>query len=89
MAYAGVIQGDWHSDQILCPPSEDIIRNPSSLVRHELVLIDFAFAKQRHGEDVGCPPEYNHDRARIMLVKEGLSRDLCERLWFPMDEEEF
>lgn len=89
MAYAGVMQGDWHSNQILCPPSQDIIRNPSSLVRHELVLIDFAFAKQRYGEDVGCPPEYSHPRAMAMLLEAGIRRDICDQLWFGMDEEEF
>ncbi|KAF7311416.1 hypothetical protein MKEN_01043600 [Mycena kentingensis (nom. inval.)] len=46
LRYAGVDQGDWHGGQILLPSGPNY--DPEG---HSLVLIDFAFALQRFGDE--------------------------------------
>ena len=48
MKFAGVHQGDWHLDQVICSAPQDGNEVP------DLVLIDFAFAPQHLGEN-GTP----------------------------------
>lgn len=79
--FAGVHQGDWHADQIICPPSSDGGR--------DIVLIDFAFALQDLGDD-GTPCRTGTAELRY-LVLDGLNIDpeILDRSWFPYVEEEW
>jgi hypothetical protein len=52
MKFAGVHQGDWHLDQVICSTSQDEDEVPDP------VLIDFAFAPQHLGENgTPCQPD--------------------------------
>ena len=101
LGFAGVDQQDWHLDQILCPGhlSTTLLDDSSPLQSNghlhacpSMVLIDFAFASQRLGEDWSRPgyPVHNPNTIQFRL-HEGLRVpwDTFESHWLPMLEEEY
>ncbi|ETW77208.1 hypothetical protein HETIRDRAFT_174152 [Heterobasidion irregulare TC 32-1] len=102
LGFAGVEQGDWHLDQILCPPQsslnmsvdgvDDRQRDNGHPAFHSMVLIDFAFAPQRLGEDCSRPghPVLNPSiLMHIIQAEIGISWDVLKDHWTPMMEEEY
>jgi hypothetical protein len=63
--FPGVMQCDWHLGQVLCIPRE---LGSAEEFNYDLVLIDFAFALQRLGEQEGTPLCDDVDTARSVFM---------------------
>jgi hypothetical protein len=75
MKFAGVHQGDWHLDQVICSTPQDEKEAP------DIVLIDFAFAPQHLGENgTPCRRDVSHLRM-IFTVDMGMDRTLLDECW--------
>lgn len=76
MKFAGVHQGDWHFDQVICsgPQAANDVPDP--------VLIDFAFAPQHLGEN-GTPfqPDVRELRAKLEIDMQ-IDADIVDQCWF-------
>jgi hypothetical protein len=76
MKFAGVHQGDWHLDQVICSGLPDIGDEEP-----DLVLIDFAFAPQHLGENgTPCQPDVSYLRM-ILEFDMGIDDTLLEECW--------
>ncbi|KAF7329914.1 hypothetical protein MKEN_00255300 [Mycena kentingensis (nom. inval.)] len=91
LLYAGVDQGDWHGGQVLFPSGADY--NPKT---DSVVLIDFAFAMQRLGDEqrhgVAANLQSNgHIELKIYLRKAGIPEDVQGACfgWDDMDTNEW
>ena len=102
LGFAGVDQRDWHLDQILCPGSPSVTIPPQDDARAQsnsdisthlpMVLIDFAFAPQKLGEDWSRPgyPVHNPSVVKLTLYDEiGVPYDVINDHWLPMMEEDY
>ena len=76
MKFAGVHQGDWHLDQVICSTSQDEDEVPDP------VLIDFAFAPQHLGEN-GTPfqPDVRELRGKLEIDMR-IDADIVDGCWF-------
>ncbi|KII85471.1 hypothetical protein PLICRDRAFT_700990 [Plicaturopsis crispa FD-325 SS-3] len=84
LKYAGVTQGDWHLNQILCPLVD--IDAP----RHHTVFIDFAFTRIHIDDDVGMPQSGDFFWLQGLLSSDtDLDNGLVEELWFPPNKHEW
>jgi hypothetical protein len=76
MKFAGVHQGDWHLDQVICSTPPDTGDEAPSLV-----LIDFAFAPQHLGDN-GTPCRLDVSYLRVTLqIDWGIDKTLLEECW--------
>jgi hypothetical protein len=76
MKFAGVHQGDWHLDQVICSGLQDGNEVPDP------VLIDFAFAPQHLGEN-GTP--CRSDVLQLwgsLVIDMGIDKHLMKECWF-------
>ena len=105
LGFARVDQRDWHLDQILCPgnspmtvpPHEDTgdacAQSSSKISTHlAMVLVNFAFAPQKLGEDWSRPgyPVHNPLVLTLTLYDEiSMPFDVIDNYWLPMMEEEY
>ncbi|ETW77207.1 hypothetical protein HETIRDRAFT_429516 [Heterobasidion irregulare TC 32-1] len=105
LGFAGVDQRDWHLDQILCPRNFPVtvpphgddddacVQSHSAIPSHlPMVLIDFAFAPQKLGEDWSRPgyPIHNPSVVKLTLYDEiRVPYDVINDHWLPMMEEEY
>jgi len=87
--YGGVLQGDWHLDQIMLINLSDwepLANNQ----KHDfsVVFLDFAFTHLRLGETNFVEAFPENDQLFIELWDCGLPPSLLEDLWFPFDDYE-
>jgi hypothetical protein len=76
MKFAGVHQGDWHLDQVICSAPQDTGDEVP-----DLVLIDFAFAPQHLGErGTPCQPDVSYLRMTLEIDM-GIDETLLEECW--------
>ncbi|KII91224.1 hypothetical protein PLICRDRAFT_37942 [Plicaturopsis crispa FD-325 SS-3] len=84
LKYAGVAQGDWHLNQIMCP-----FRGSGAQVP-DIVLIDFAFTHIYLDDDNGV--YLSPDCAtvgRLLYEHPDFDKETVEALWWPANEYEF
>jgi len=75
MTFAGVHQGDWHLDQVICSVPVDNNEVP------DIVLIDFAFAPQHLGEN-GTPCLLDVALLRgILEIDMNIDHNLMDECW--------
>jgi hypothetical protein len=75
MKFAGVHQGDWHLDQVICSTPQGENEVP------DIVLIDFAFAPQHLGEN-GTPCQRDVSYLRMTFVVDmGMDPTLLDECW--------
>ena len=75
MKFAGVHQGDWHLDQVICYTPQGEGETPVP------VLIDFAFAPQHLGEN-GTPCRGDVTELSAILLDMGVSATVIKECWF-------
>jgi len=75
MKFAGVHQGDWHFDQVICSTLQDGNEVP------DLVLIDFAFAPQHLGENgTPCQPDVGYLKMTLKVDMK-IDATLLDECW--------
>lgn len=88
LRYAGVSHNDEEARNILCPPLSQ-----ETAIAPGIVILDFAHSELWLADSDGTPPTYRNAQRcphfRPLLVQAGISDQLVEEFWEPLEEIEF